>query len=276
IVNGSNVPMEMAPISNSYKADSGDPYSCQSPGSPAASPTGLAGCDWKFTPGVINGSDQTSLLRLVQPHNFYSASACPSGSAWYSTTNVCQCGNDSQCSSQGLVCGLTLGQIIGQPHADLGEVCGNAIGEWSADQICGEGDHAWSSPDGSLNCAEKFPLNASLNGTTTLSALFLCPKGGAVSCSNDNPAPNADCCGCATDATNPLSSDWPSVLGIGFQCYSNNPTWASNVQNWLAFMKRACPTAYTYPYDDATSTFTCLSNGEQAGVGYQVTFCPAS
>lgn len=33
--------------------------------------------------------------------------------------------------------------------------------------------------------------------------------------------------------------------------------------------KTACPTAYTYAYDDATSTFTC------AGANYVITFCPS-
>ncbi len=32
--------------------------------------------------------------------------------------------------------------------------------------------------------------------------------------------------------------------------------------------KRACPTAYSYAYDDATSTFTCT------GANYILTFCP--
>ncbi|CAM0908765.1 unnamed protein product [Alopecurus aequalis] len=36
------------------------------------------------------------------------------------------------------------------------------------------------------------------------------------------------------------------------------------------FFKAACPLAYSYAYDDATSTFTC------AGGGYDVVFCPGS
>ncbi|CAL5079901.1 unnamed protein product [Urochloa decumbens] len=37
------------------------------------------------------------------------------------------------------------------------------------------------------------------------------------------------------------------------------------------FFKQKCPQAYSYAYDDRSSTFTC--NG---GVDYQVTFCPGS
>ncbi|KAG0502111.1 hypothetical protein HPP92_002183 [Vanilla planifolia] len=37
------------------------------------------------------------------------------------------------------------------------------------------------------------------------------------------------------------------------------------------FFKNACPRAYSYAYDDATSTFTC-----SAGTSYQITFCPTT
>ncbi|KAG6533476.1 pathogenesis-related thaumatin-like protein 3.5 [Zingiber officinale] len=36
--------------------------------------------------------------------------------------------------------------------------------------------------------------------------------------------------------------------------------------------KSACPAAYSYAYDDATSTFTCTAGA----VGYVITFCPAT
>lgn len=36
--------------------------------------------------------------------------------------------------------------------------------------------------------------------------------------------------------------------------------------------KSACPAAYSYAYDDATSTFTCTAGA----VGYLITFCPAT
>ncbi|KAJ6836223.1 thaumatin-like protein 1b [Iris pallida] len=37
------------------------------------------------------------------------------------------------------------------------------------------------------------------------------------------------------------------------------------------FFKNACPRAYSYAYDDATSTFTCA-----AGADYAITFCPST
>lgn len=41
--------------------------------------------------------------------------------------------------------------------------------------------------------------------------------------------------------------------------------------SYSQFFKNACPRAYSYAYDDATSTFTCT-----AGAGYAITFCPST
>jgi hypothetical protein len=38
--------------------------------------------------------------------------------------------------------------------------------------------------------------------------------------------------------------------------------------DYTRFFKTACPTAYSYPYDDPTSTFTCK------GLDYAIVFCP--
>ncbi|KAF7851584.1 hypothetical protein BT93_L3581 [Corymbia citriodora subsp. variegata] len=40
--------------------------------------------------------------------------------------------------------------------------------------------------------------------------------------------------------------------------------------DYSKIFKQACPKAYSYAYDDATSTFTCT------GADYQITFCPAN
>ncbi|KAJ0974291.1 hypothetical protein J5N97_016256 [Dioscorea zingiberensis] len=40
--------------------------------------------------------------------------------------------------------------------------------------------------------------------------------------------------------------------------------------SYSQFFKNACPRAYSYAYDDATSTFTCLS------ANYLITFCPST
>ena len=58
-------------------------------------------------------------------------------------------------------------------------------------------------------------------------------------------------------------------------CVNKNPYWTDNIQPTLKWLKQACPSAYTYPYDDMSSTFTCqnIINGVNS-VNYKITFCP--
>jgi hypothetical protein len=53
---------------------------------------------------------------------------------------------------------------------------------------------------------------------------------------------------------------------------SNNPIWAANTQPWLANLKQACPSAYSYPFDDATSNFQCQAQGSTNVLGYSIGF----
>jgi hypothetical protein len=106
------------------------------------------------------------------------------------------------------------------------------------------------------------------NGTTsTYAQLFECvgPEQGQ-SCYSTGAT--SDCCGCGTDAP-----AWPMALAPGFGCKADNPNWQRVAEPWLAFLKQACPTAYVYPFDDATSTFTCRP-AAATGVAYEVAFCP--
>ncbi|KAJ4747152.1 Thaumatin-like protein [Rhynchospora pubera] len=45
---------------------------------------------------------------------------------------------------------------------------------------------------------------------------------------------------------------------------------ACRPSSYAQYFKKACPQAYSYAYDDATSTFTCI------GADYLITFCPHS
>ncbi|KAJ4803894.1 hypothetical protein LUZ62_016460 [Rhynchospora pubera] len=52
--------------------------------------------------------------------------------------------------------------------------------------------------------------------------------------------------------------------------YSNPSTCTPS--SYSQFFKNACPRAYSYAYDDATSTFTCTTGT----AAYQITFCPST
>ena len=100
------------------------------------------------------------------------------------------------------------------------------------------------------------------------------PKGGASSC---------DATGCAAD----LDSSCPKELKLanGEGCRSacdalKKPEYCCTGQFsspstckptvYSKMFKSACPKAYSYAYDDATSTFSC------SGADYTVAFCPDS
>jgi hypothetical protein len=68
---------------------------------------------------------------------------------------------------------------------------------------------------------------------------------------------------------NPLSNLWPAATG---RCGNNNPTWASQAQPLVAILKEACPSAYSYPYDDFTSTYQCKGQGSTNLIGYSIQF----
>ena len=59
------------------------------------------------------------------------------------------------------------------------------------------------------------------------------------------------------------------------KCNNKKPNWTNIAKPGLLWLKQACPSAYTYPYDDMSSTFTCrkMINNVNS-VNYQVAFCP--
>jgi len=68
--------------------------------------------------------------------------------------------------------------------------------------------------------------------------------------------PVDDCCG-------PYNADWTAAA----------LTAGGGTDTWTSIFKAACPTAYSYQFDDPTSSFTCAdpAGGE---VDYVITFCP--
>jgi len=261
IINGVNVGIMMAPTSGTFTATSGDPYSCQTPGNTSASGQ-LSACNWTITPNIPTASptDQSDLLRNVFPSTFSGNGSCPNGGN-PNSLGYCTCSATSDCSSQSLLCGLAMNASTGQQYT---QVCGTQIGWWTADQLCKSDDGTSGSTLSALSC------NASNND------LYSCTGTNAQSCYNN--AADGNCCGCATSASSPYVSSWPLVFSPNFggsdnACYDHNSNWFTVAQPWIVFLKQACPTAYTYPYDDATSTFTCQGPGTSTSFpDYNITF----
>jgi predicted Ser/Thr protein kinase len=60
-----------------------------------------------------------------------------------------------------------------------------------------------------------------------------------------------------------------TVLKQDIYCCTGNSSTSCGPTNYSKVFKRICPDAYSYPKDDATSTFTCPT-----GTSYMVVFCP--
>lgn len=61
------------------------------------------------------------------------------------------------------------------------------------------------------------------------------------------------------------------------KCKNKNAFWNDKVKSGLLYLKKACPTAYTYPFDDMSSTFVCSNADKNNGtnvVNYEIKFCP--
>lgn len=278
IINGVNVGMSMAPVPGTFQPDASNDYNCAAAGG-LTQPGGLSPCTWKFTP-TVGGTDYKTLLRDVAPQSF-TGQTCPDGSQ-PNSLGYCECTRDTDCAQTGgQVCGLALNASATQKYT---QVCGAQVGWWTADQICGSlppGTSPLPTPLRPLKCFDT--VTNSDGSTSTYTNFYLCTKPpGATdpeqsqSCYG-NPAA-ADCCGCPTyDAAD--SAPWPSVLSPNFEgpkggCFNNNPNWVTISRPWLVFLKQACPTAYSFPFDDASSTFTCVGAGSTVAPSYTVTFFP--
>ena len=104
VINGVNIPISMGPT-NTPAGGSSDPYFCGNPGSKHPL-SGMGACTWDLKPPASE-------------YNWVKAG----GNA---------CNSDADCSTG--MCGLS----FNPGHADLlWKTCGDRLGYWSADQVCG-------------------------------------------------------------------------------------------------------------------------------------------
>lgn len=194
----------------------------------------------------------------------------------------------SDCSGTN-VCGLA----YNSNSTKLGKFCGTLTGYVSVNKaICaqtGGFDSNASTLQSDYQCSA--PTITAGGGSYTAGNLFAGAGGtpGLGSCySYSTPAGTTSqyCTGCV-DWWNVSGITAPNQTGVLDQSCTNfnpgpnhgvtfsNPNWTSIVQPQIQYVKTACPTAYSYQYDDKTSSFTCtIANGGKTVTNYQVTFCP--
>lgn len=271
VINGFHIPISMQPVSY----DNGgvpvaavpDNYTCGTPGQETAG-NGFGACNWDNA--VVPVIDQ------IPGNGFYWVT--PGGNSCSITAGNAGCG-------AGTLCGL---------DASFNQVCGNFLGYWSSDQVCGSSGVP-AAVQNYFKCNQPLPTVTTpyYPANATLSKLMLCavPTGYTGprynTCYNSYPSASAtdiaQCCGCVdwwnpgqTGAVIGSNPNTQSCTQAGASQPQTNVQWNSYVQPQIQWMKQACPSAYTYPFDDKTSGFTCSNNlpAQPNSTGYVVTFCP--
>ena len=158
------------------------------------------------------------------------------------TSGGASCTSNSNCGS-GQICGLT--NVPGRsPQQEL--QCGTSIGYWTANAVCAQNE-GFGDP---FDCSSGLPAP---NSGSTVDQLDRCSGALApLSCYQQGAGDN--CCGCA---------NWQNILGTNAvpastqTCVNDNANWNNLILPKLQWLKTGAPSAYTYPYDDISSTFTC-------------------
>ncbi|CEK11039.1 thaumatin family protein [Legionella hackeliae] len=243
IINGISTAISMAP-SNGTWGGSQSPYSCGVPGA-TTNVQSSAACDWSsFNPPNLKAY------------------------RWVKYTNTAvqdQCLNTNCAQGE---CGAAFNP--GNGGVVLKNVCGTPLGYWTADAFCAK-DSTFQDSRININCSAHL---ASPDSQYTQAELYGCSKGIFKNSCYTAGAVSGSCCGCVNWNTLGINVPAPPITqscgGV------KTDSWVNVSQPKLEWLKEACSNAYVYPYDDASSTFTCqkLNSQNINQVNYLISFCP--
>ena len=288
IINGLNFATQFGPTN--VAISSSDAYTCgvagsasaQNGGYPANPTAGLPAAPWtlnptasaSFPPGVTVDGDPLSYYQVV----------APSG-----RTELCTSSSSCTLRPPNSACGYRMSDLVGGnfSFASNARTCGRPVAFLTADSI-------WSANSTPSNAAPfafatKWPNGLTPPGTVSVGDLQLCINGtysayvGNGTATSVPPFPVQPlplACGGvmwgATESPGPLQNPSGNV-GLGITrpaqpVQTANENWLSYILPTIKWLKQACPTCYTYPFDDMTSTFTCVDNSRNPSTNYGITF----
>lgn len=244
------------------------------PGTPSTTPpaTTLAACSWTIpttSPGGVN-----PVYPLV------AASASPTA-----------CSSSSICST-GEVCGLAYQGTTNEFTWVINRICGQLVGYWNANAIC-EAPTPWFNTNpapppfvpGSLQTAMYSTYSCGTPVQTAIpNPIYSCT--GTYLNKNCYSLNDSNCCGCVnwngdtniisvTPNPFPFSTYQGDSGGSPKNCLNSNTSWISLGYPGAYQFKDACPTAYSYPDDDASAGGAICDNQQPTYLTYyQITFCP--
>jgi hypothetical protein len=308
LINGFNIPGEFrslspyVPISTPTSSFSN---TCGNSAGAIIQPVGsaLGMCSWSFTTPTTTGTDCTAGTQTDNPSNYYYVAAGSDTGCSPSCTgsNVCGMSWTAQPS--------TNPQYLGTP---INKHCGTFQGYWtlanwvgfSSTSQWGASCNLYSHYSMGTTIDSIKPSSQPTYGFSTLSPddnplpssiladMFACQPtsvltcytspGTPHTCFNHPPNPyyslntgynagDTNACGCH-DWNNTSTTPASAQTAQASQCLSFNSLWETQVYSRILWLKEACPTAYSYQFDDTSSQFTCNVSGQQTS--YQITFCP--
>ena len=250
----------------------------------------VGGCNWdregaiRQVFGTNNAEEVLLLLRMVLPE--------PAGTALDKITNI-QCEKDSDCMGS-QVCGSLLYRTsVG--YYEIDRRCGVQYAWGTLQGICSQSYGGTQNLDyqiserikskGLIDCeaygSNKQPLTGAQGLYGCVGTSFdTCYRPGAIT----------SCCGCADWNVDSCYKPTPDAFvsstltsgqircGLkvayydGFFCNATYSSWNAKVLPFELAKKTSCPTAYTYPFDDKSATFTYTAKKEDSDM--HIIACP--
>lgn len=262
IINGANYAMQFGPSAAERTPDPANAYTCGTAGSmssmagtPATNPGGyLPASTWAFSPGAANFP--TGVNIADSPSSYYAVvePALPVATS---------CSLQSDCAaagSSGPQCGWDYSQVVTGTFAFSARVCGTFHSWATADQVYGWNNTATNMAPFSLQTALAVAPAFNAQSSVSVGDLQLCVNNTYSSYTTPKPANQPDGTVNMSHALACGGTDWVGVTRPSTAYTTLNPDWVSYVLPTISWLKAACPTCYTYPYDDMSSTFTCARN----------------
>lgn len=302
-INGMTVPVEMKAFGPPTGNTASTVYNCSGAGAiiqPSYN-NALGACSWNYNPAsTLSGiSNVNNDFYWVTPGP--DDACCTGGSCDISCGMAYNTGPSALSPVSGAPINRRNGNFLGfNPLAnDTGY---SADTQWGSVNLFRKYDMGTQIINQSTSSNYGFQVNTSYNNTTTtyntyLQLLECVPDTSATSGDSANScyqnkltAPQfAQCCGCI---------NWPNTLPA-FDCGNGSPNYINGenfdwttflvpsdqttnpgsvtytIGNAIRWIKNACPTAYAYQFDDATSSFQCTHDGSTPLLtSYEITFCP--
>jgi len=254
VINGFNIAAEMKSLALINPNNNVFTQACGQAAGAVIQPTGsiLGNATWSFNPAT-SGDSASNFIWVSE-------------GAYDNCVSGCDPANGSYC-------GIGFNSIApgtGAGTQPLNKRCGAFRGYFQV-QIYETypNDNEWGG-GAANNLYTYYQLGNTLTGYCTIGGstasvydIYACPNLGQTCLLTGYNAGHVQACGCINY----------SFTGSASTCLSPNPDWINRVYPRVSWLKTAAPTAYTYQYDDPSSSFTCQIAGQKTS--YQITYCPA-